>query len=93
MNIVYTLIILCALVLVHEFGHFAVAKLNDVYVEEFSIGMGPKLFSWGKGETKYSIRLLPIGGYVKMVGEDEDSDKMCIRDSPKAEPELPNIAK
>ena len=44
MNIVYTLIILCALVLVHEFGHFAVAKLNDVYVEEFSIGMGPKLF-------------------------------------------------
>ena len=74
MNIVYTLIILCALVLVHEFGHFAVAKLNDVYVEEFSIGMGPKLFSWGKGETKYSIRLLPIGGYVKMVGEDEDSD-------------------
>ena len=74
MNIVYTLIILCALVLVHEFGHFAVAKLNDVYVEEFSIGMGPKLFSWGKGETKYSIRLLPMGGYVKMVGEDEDSD-------------------
>lgn len=74
MNIVYTLIILCALVLVHEFGHFAVAKLNDIYVEEFSIGMGPKLFSWGKGETKYSIRLLPIGGYVKMEGEDEDSD-------------------
>jgi len=74
MNIVYTLIILCVLVLVHEFGHFAVAKLNGIYVEEFAIGMGPKLFSWGKGETKYSIRALPIGGFVKMVGEDEASD-------------------
>ncbi len=74
MNIIYTLIILCVLILVHEFGHFAVAKLNDIYVEEFSLGMGPKLVGWGKGETKYSIRMLPIGGYVKMVGEDEESD-------------------
>ena len=74
MNIVYTLIILCVLVLVHEFGHFAVAKLNGIYVEEFSIGMGPKLISWGKGETLYSVRAFPIGGFVKMVGEDEASD-------------------
>jgi RIP metalloprotease RseP len=74
MNIVYTLIILCVLVLVHEFGHFAVAKMNGIYVEEFSIGMGPKVFSWGKGETVYSIRAFPIGGFVKMVGEDEASD-------------------
>ncbi len=74
MSIVYTLIILCVLVLVHEFGHFAVAKLNGIYVEEFAIGMGPKLFSWGKGETIYSIRALPIGGFVKMVGEEEESD-------------------
>lgn len=74
MNIVYTLIILCVLVLVHEFGHFAVAKLNGIYVEEFAIGMGPKLFSWGKGETVYSIRAFPIGGFVKMVGEEDESD-------------------
>ncbi len=68
------MIILCVLVLVHEFGHFAVAKMNGIYVEEFSIGMGPKVFSWGKGETVYSIRAFPIGGFVKMVGEDEASD-------------------
>lgn len=74
MSILYTLIILCVLVIVHEFGHFAVAKLNGIYVEEFSIGMGPKLCGWGKGETKYSLRLLPIGGFVKMMGEEEDSD-------------------
>jgi regulator of sigma E protease len=74
MNIIYTLIILCVLILVHEFGHFAVAKLNGIIVEEFSLGMGPKIIGWGKGETKYSLRILPIGGYVKMTGEDEESD-------------------
>ncbi|MBQ2887688.1 MAG: RIP metalloprotease RseP [Firmicutes bacterium] len=74
MSIVYTLIILCVLVLVHEFGHFAVAKKTGVLVEEFAIGMGPQLLGWQKGETEYSLRLLPIGGYVKMVGEDGESD-------------------
>ncbi|MGI5824886.1 MAG: RIP metalloprotease RseP [Bacillota bacterium] len=74
MSIVYTIIILCILIVSHEFGHFIVAKINGIYVEEFSLGMGPKLVQWGKKETKYSIRLLPIGGYVKMEGEDEDSD-------------------
>ena len=74
MSIVYTLIILCILIVTHEFGHFIVAKLNGIYVEEFSLGMGPQLIQWGKKETKYSIRLLPIGGYVKMEGEDEESD-------------------
>jgi regulator of sigma E protease len=74
MSIVYTIIILCILIVTHEFGHFIVAKINGIYVEEFSLGMGPKLVQWGKKETKYSIRLFPIGGYVKMEGEDEDSD-------------------
>ena len=57
--------------MIHEFGHFIAAKLCGVKVNEFAIGMGPKLVSWGKGETKYSIRLLPIGGFCAMEGEDE----------------------
>ncbi len=60
-------------ILVHEFGHFAVAKLVGIKVNEFSIGMGPKILQKMSGETKYTVRLLPIGGYVKMEGEDEKS--------------------
>jgi len=56
-------------VLIHEFGHFIFAKRAGVYVQEFAIGMGPKIFSTKKGETTYSIRLLPIGGFVSMAGE------------------------
>ena len=62
------------LIFIHEFGHFITAKLFDVKVNEFSIFMGPRLFHWGKGETEYSIRLLPIGGYCAMEGEDGGSD-------------------
>ena len=61
-------------ILFHEFGHFIVAKMVGIKVNEFSIGMGPKLFQKKKGETKYSIRALPIGGYVSMEGEDENSN-------------------
>lgn len=64
------------LVLIHELGHFAVAKLVDIKVHEFSIGMGPKLAQVKKGETAYSIRALPLGGYVRMEGEDEESDDL-----------------
>ncbi len=61
------------LIVIHEFGHFIAAKLLGVRVNEFALGMGPKLLKWGKGETKYSINLLPIGGYCAMEGEDESS--------------------
>ncbi|WP_026893813.1 RIP metalloprotease RseP [Clostridiisalibacter paucivorans] len=61
-------------VLVHELGHFTVAKLVGIKVHEFSIGMGPRIGKMTKGETEYSLRILPIGGYVKMEGEDEASD-------------------
>ncbi len=61
-------------ILFHEFGHFIVAKTVGIKVNEFSIGMGPKIFQKEKGETKYSIRVLPIGGYVSMEGEDENSN-------------------
>ena len=62
------------LVAAHEFGHFIVAKLSGVQVNEFAIGMGPKLFSFGKGETRYSLRLFPIGGFCAMEGEDAESE-------------------
>lgn len=62
------------IIFVHEFGHFITAKLSKIRVNEFAIGMGPKIFSFEKGETKYSLRLFPIGGYCAMEGEDEESD-------------------
>lgn len=62
------------IILVHEGGHFVAARLNKIKVNEFSIGMGPKLFQFEKGGTKYTLRLILFGGYCSMEGEDEDSD-------------------
>lgn len=73
-NIIVFVIILSIIVSFHEFGHFLLAKLNGVYVYEFSIGMGPKLFSKTVGETDYSIRAIPIGGFCQLAGEDLDDD-------------------
>lgn len=64
------------LVFFHELGHFSIAKLVGIKVHEFAIGMGPQLLKYNKGETDYSIRILPIGGFVKMEGEDEASDDL-----------------
>ena len=61
------------IIFIHEFGHFITAKKSGIKVNEFSLGMGPKIFSFGKGETKYSLRVFPIGGFCAMEGEDEDS--------------------
>jgi regulator of sigma E protease len=58
--------------MIHELGHFVAAKISDMKVEEFSFGFGPKLFSKKGKETEYMIRLLPVGGYVKILGEEED---------------------
>lgn len=63
------------IVFIHEFGHFITAKLSGIRVNEFAIGMGPTLFHFQKGETKYALRLLPIGGFCAMEGEDEDSSE------------------
>lgn len=68
--IVFFGIIIC----IHEFGHFATAKLFKVKVNEFSIGMGPAIFKKKKGETTYALRAIPVGGFVSMEGEDEDSE-------------------
>ena len=72
--IIIAILLFGVLIAVHEFGHFAAAKLCGVRVNEFSIGMGPLLFQRTKGETDYSLRLFPIGGYCAMEGEDEASD-------------------
>jgi len=69
------ILILGTIVLVHEFGHFIWAKITGVYVYEFAIGMGPKLFGKKKGETEYTIRAIPIGGFCQMAGEDLDADE------------------
>ncbi|WP_058485190.1 RIP metalloprotease RseP [Defluviitalea phaphyphila] len=71
MNILIALLVFGIIVLIHEFGHYIVAKKSGIKVEEFAIGMGPKLISKQYGETLYSIRIFPIGGFCKMLGEDE----------------------
>lgn len=72
---IYAILLFLMMIIPHEFGHFAVAKAVGVQVNEFSIGMGPKLWNKQKGETLYSVRLLPIGGFCAMEGENEESDK------------------
>ncbi len=73
-TIVLTLLMFGLIIFAHESGHLITAKKCGIYVEEFAVGMGPKLFSFKKGETQYSLRLLPIGGYCKMPGEDGESE-------------------
>src|ERR1700691_299750 len=68
-TIVQLLLVLGLMVLVHEFGHFIVAKLCGVRVETFAIGFGKRLVGFRHGETEYQINALPLGGYVKMAGE------------------------
>ncbi len=71
------------IIAIHEFGHFSFAKLFDVKVNEFALGMGPTIFKKRKGETQYSLRLFPIGGFVSMEGEDEDSaDERAFNNKP-----------
>ncbi len=76
LSLILFIFILGIIVLVHEFGHYIFAKLFGVYVYEFSIGMGKRLFCYKKkgGETEYSIRLIPLGGYCSLAGEAIDED-------------------
>ena len=74
MKIIIALLLFGIIVFIHELGHFLLAKANGVKVTEFAIGMGPKLFSFERGETVYAIKLLPLGGSCMMLGEDEASD-------------------
>lgn len=74
MGIVFAIIIFSFLIFIHELGHFLAAKASGVQVNEFAMFMGPAIAKWQKGETLYSIRCIPIGGYCAMEGEDKDTD-------------------
>ena len=69
-NIILAILVLSIIIIIHEFGHFIVAKANGITVVEFSLGFGPKLIHFKKGETEYSLKLLPFGGACIMLGED-----------------------
>lgn len=73
-SVIVAIMVLSALVIVHELGHFAVAKLVGIKVKDFSLFMGPKIFGRRIGETEYCIRAIPLGGFVRMEGEEEESD-------------------
>lgn len=74
LNILVAIIIFSVIVVFHELGHFLLAKKNGIEVTEFSLGMGPRLLSTVKGNTRYSLKLFPIGGSCMMVGEDGEED-------------------
>ena len=74
MSVLFAILLFSILIFVHEFGHFAAAKLSGVQVNEFSMFMGPSLWKKQIGETLYSVRLIPIGGYCAMEGEDAETD-------------------
>ena len=75
MSIIVSVLVFSVVIIIHELGHFITAKRSGIKVNEFSIGMGPQLFGVTKGDTLYALRLFPIGGYVAMEGEDEESDR------------------
>ena len=70
LSLILFILILSFLVLIHEFGHFIAAKKNGIKVEEFAIGFPPRLFAIKRGETKYTINIFPLGGFVKLFGEE-----------------------
>lgn len=74
MKIIIAILMFSFIILFHELGHFLLAKKNKIRVNEFCLGLGPTLFGFTKGETKYSIKLLPFGGACMMEGEDDESD-------------------
>ena len=78
LSLLWFILILGAIVAVHEFGHFIFAKLSNTYVYEFSIGMGKKIFGKKKkgGETEFCVRAIPLGGYVMIAGEDVEDENI-----------------
>lgn len=74
--IITFIIVFGILVVVHEFGHYYAAKKSGILVREFSVGMGPKLYAYRKNNTTYTLRLLPLGGYVRMAGSQEDDSEI-----------------
>ena len=75
-TLILFIILLGSIIFIHESGHFLFAKLTGIYVYEFALGMGPKLFSFKKGETEYSLRLIPIGGFCQLAGEEGEEEDL-----------------
>ena len=71
--IILSLLVLCVIIIVHEFGHYLVGRLCGIGILEFSVGFGPKLFGWTRKGIDYSVRALPLGGYCKFLGEDSEN--------------------
>jgi regulator of sigma E protease len=92
MSIVYGLVALSFLILVHELGHFLVARMANVKVITFSLGFGKKLLKFRKGETEYALSLVPLGGYVKLLGESED-DEVTEEDLPRSYSSKPPLVR
>ena len=84
MSVVIFIVILLVLVIAHEFGHFIVAKKAGMRVDEFAFGFPPKIFGIKKGETEYNFNLLPIGGYVRIFGENPNDESLVGKDSPRS---------
>ena len=82
MTLIYMILILGIIVFIHEFGHFLFAKKAGIYVYEFSLGMGPRIFKFNRknDETEYSLRLFPIGGFLRMAGEEVELDEKIPED-------------
>ena len=82
MTLLYFIIILGIIIFIHELGHFIFAKKSGIYVYEFSLGMGPRIFKWNRknDETDYCLRLFPIGGFVQMAGEEIEDDENIPKD-------------
>ena len=79
MTFILFVVIFGVVVIAHEFGHFLLAKLNGIHVIEFAVGMGPTLFSVTKGETKYSVKLFPIGGVRRGRRAKREGESLCRR--------------
>ena len=75
-TLILFIILLGSIIFIHEGGHFLFAKLTGIYVYEFALGMGPKLFSFKKGETEYSLRAIPIGGFCQLAGEEGEEEDL-----------------
>ena len=78
LSLIWFILILGSIVAIHEFGHFIFAKMANIYVYEFSIGMGKKIFGRKKkgSETEFCVRAVPLGGYVMIAGEDVEDEKI-----------------
>ena len=85
MTIIIFILILGVIIFIHELGHFIFAKKSVVYVYEFSLGFGPKLFSFKRknDETEYMVKLIPLGGYVSLAGEEDIDDNNIVPEDKK----------